>query len=302
MVSDTELKHRIKEVRDKLDNEWKALDEIYTKLKNKRNEISELKQRRDEFNQSVKNLIAEAKEKQKERDKLHESIKPKREVIKNLRLNIKEYAKQIAELKNIRDGKHREAKGSLVGLQDNIAASLTTLVTLDLTLKDEITLFNMIFASKERYNAKMTAEDIHKQIQDVYKALKESEHQINESEMQIIKISQKAQERHNDAIAKFKEKDEARNKSNELHQQVLSGYKDTKDIRRQSDEIKKTIAELKGELNVLYKKLKADARKRQDMAKKEKLEGAKEKLKKEKKMGLDELRLLLESGSLEEEE
>ena len=88
----------------------------------------------------------------------------------------------------------------------------------------------------------------------------------------------------------------------ELHQQVLSGYKDTKEIRRQSDEIKKTIVELKGELNVLYKKLKADAKKRLDMAKKEKLEGAKEKLKKEKKMGLDELRLLLESGSLEDEE
>jgi uncharacterized coiled-coil DUF342 family protein len=248
----------------------------------------------------VKNLISEGKEKQKARDKLQDSVKPKREVIKNLRLNIKEYAKQIAELKDIRDGKHRKAKGSLEGLKDNIAGSLTTLLTLDLSLKDEITLFNMIFSSKDRFSAKTEAENIHEQIQNIYNALKESESQINDEEQQITKIFQESQMLHNESVTKFKEKDEARDKSNQLHQQVVGGYEEIRDLRGQTDSIKKNVSELKAELNELYKKLRSSAKKRQELDRKEKLETAKEKLKGEKKMDLNELRLLMESGELKE--
>lgn len=302
MVSDAELKTQISGIKDKLEIEWQALDTIFKKIKDKHDSVNELKQRRDDFNQMVKNLISEGKEKQKERDKIREAIKPKREVIKNLLLHIKEFSKQIAELKNIRDGKHREAKGSLEGLQDNVSASLTTLLTLDLSLKDEITLFNMIFSTKQRYDAKILAEDTHKQIQEVYNALKESEKQIGDQEAQIAKINQEAQSLHSESVNKFKEKDEARNKSNELHQLVVKGYKEIKELRGQADDIKKNIGELKGELNVLHKKLRASGRRRQEMAKKEKLETAKEKLKEKKKMGLDELRLLIESGAIDKEE
>lgn len=301
MVSDSELKQQINDIRTKLETEWQALDDTYTKIKTKHDEINEVKTRRDELNQLVKTLISEAKEKQKDRDALQESTKPKREIIKNLGLNIKEYAKQISELKEIRAGKHREAKGSLQGLQDNIATSLTTLLTLDLSLKDEITLFNMIFSTKQRYHAKMDAEDVHQQIQDTYNALKESERQIQQEEVQISKIIQDSQILHNKSLAQFKEKDEIRNKADELHQQVVGGYKEVKGLQAYANEIKKNVLDLKVQLNILYKKLRADEKKRQEVAKKEKLEGAKEKLKGEKKMGLDELRLLLESGTLKKE-
>ncbi len=301
MTSDAELRRQIDAIKDKLETEWKALDEIFGKIKSKYDEIDEYKSRRDELNQLVKTLITEGKEKQRERDLLQDSTKPKREVIKTLRLNIKEYAKQINELKDIRDGKHREAKGSVEGLKDNINSSITTLLTLDLSLKDEITLFNMIFSSKKRFEAKTMAEDIHNQIQEIYNALKDSEHQIQDKELQIAKIIQDSQILHNESIVRFKEKDEIRNKSNELHQQVLDGYKEVRGMREQTREIKKNVAELKGQLNVLYKKLRANEKKRQDMTRQEKLEKAKSKLKDEKKMGLDDLRLLIESGSLEKE-
>jgi uncharacterized coiled-coil DUF342 family protein len=301
MVSDAELKRQINKIKDKFETKWQALDDIYGKIKSKHDEITEYKTRRDELNQLVKTLIVEAKERQKERDSLQESIKPKREVIKNLRLNIKEYAIQINDLKNIRAGKHREAKGSLEGLKNNVADSLTTLLILNLSLKDEITLFNMIFATKQRYQAKSMAEDIHKQIQDIYNALKESERQIQNTEVQIAKIVQDSQILHNESISRFKEKDEVRNKSTLLHQQVVGGYKEIKDLRAQTGEIKKILADLKGELNVLYKKLRANEKRRQEITKKERLQTAKEKLKGERKMGLDELRLLVESGSLKKE-
>jgi uncharacterized coiled-coil DUF342 family protein len=298
--TEEQIKRQIERVREKLDAEWRILDGIFTKIKEKNNEINEQKRQRDEFNQLVKNMIGEAKELQKERDDIRKTTNPMREVIKNLRLNIKEYAKQINELKNIRDGKHREAKGSLNGLKDNISASLTTLLNLDLSLKDEITLFNMIFSTRDRYQAKQLADDIHSQIQDVYTALKESENQIMSIESQIAKTNQEAQDKHNESVTKFKQKDEARNRSNELHQQVVNGFKDLKTLKSQAFESKKTVAELKGQLNALYKKLKAGARKRQEIAKKDKLEGAKKKLKGEKKMGLDELRLLIESGEFKD--
>jgi len=163
MISNPELEAQIKTVKDKLDAEWRDLDEVFKKIKTKHDEVDALKARRDEFNQLVKTSISEGKEKQKERDQQQKAVHPIREVIKNLRLNIKEYAKQIAELKDIRDGKHRKAKGSLEGLKDNVASSLTTLLNLELTLKDEITLFNMIFSSKDRFEAKAQAEDIHGQ-------------------------------------------------------------------------------------------------------------------------------------------
>jgi uncharacterized coiled-coil DUF342 family protein len=301
MVSDAEIKKQIDKLKNKLEIEWQALDQIFTEIKSKRDVLNDYKTRRDEFNQIVKELISQGKELQKERDTIRESVKPKVMIIKNLRLNIKEFSKQISELKNIRDGKHREAKGSKVGLKDNVESSLTTLLNLDLSLKDEITLFNMIFSARSRYDAKVVADDAHNQIQEIYNTLKDSENQIISLEGQINAINHQAQDKHNESVTKFKEKDEARIKSNELHQQVLDGYKEMKEYRQQTDEIKKNIAELKGELNVLYKKLRASDRKRLDTAKKEKLEGAKEKLKDKKKMDLDELRLLIESGSLEKE-
>jgi uncharacterized coiled-coil DUF342 family protein len=298
--TDEQIKRQIDEVRQKLDSEWQNLDNIFKKIRGKNEEINNLKARRDEFNQQVKTLISEGKAKQKERDEHRETIKPMLEVIKNLRLNIKEYAKQISELKNIRDGKHREAKGSLDGLKDNIAASVTTLLNLDLALKDEITLFNMIFSTQDRYSAKVQADDTHSQIQEVYSALKESENQIMGIEEQIAKIKEESQGKHLESMEKFKQKDAAREQSNELHNKVVSGYKDIKQLKEVALDSKKTVAELKGKLNALYRKLKTGARKRQEMAKKDKLEGAKKKLKGEKKMGLDELRLLIESGELKD--
>jgi uncharacterized coiled-coil DUF342 family protein len=300
MVSDAELKRQIDEVKQKLDIEWQSLDNIFKKIKTKNDDIIGLKTRRDEFNQSVKTLITEGKDIQKDRDILRETAKPKREIIKNLRLHIKEFSKQISELKNIRDGKHREAKGSIESLQDNVVNMVTTLVNMDLSLKDEITLYNMIFDTQHRYNAKILAEDTHKQIQEIYNNLKDTERQVTEQEAQISKIFADAQKLHDHSLEKFKSKDEARNKSNELHQLVIDGYKEIKTYRLEIDNTKKAVAELKGELNVLYKKLRASGKKRQDMAQKEKLEGAKEKLKGKKKMGLDELRLLLESGQLKD--
>ena len=297
-AGDAKLKQQIDEIKSKLETEWQALDAIFVKIKSKQDEVTGYKTKRDEFNQLVKTLISEAKDMQKERDSIRGTTKPKREIIRNLQLNIKEFGKQIAELKSIRDGKHREAKGSLQGLSDNIASSLTTLLTLDLSLKDEITLFNMIFSTQQRYDAKILADDIHKQIQDIYDALKNSEHTTYEQEAQIKQIYQEAQRLHTDSVAKFEEKDEMRNKSNELHQKVVQGYGTIKDLRSQADEIKKTIAELKGELNKLHKQLRSSEKKRQEVAREEKLESAKEKLKDEKKLGLDELRLLIESGSL----
>ena len=299
MVSDDELKNQINEIKSKLEVEWQALDSIFGQIKDKNDQINEYKRQRDEFNQLVKTMITEAKEKQKERDTIRETIKPKLEIIKNLRLNIKEYGKQISELKDIRDGKHREAKGSIEGLKDNVEASLTTLLSLDLSLKDEITLFNMIFSTKERYSAKVIASDIHNQIQEIYNNLKESENQIINLESQIAKINHEAQACHNFSVSRFKEKDEMRNKSNELHQKVVEGYSEVKKMRNDAFAVKKNVAELKGELNVLYKKLKANAKNRQEMDKKEKLDKAKDKLKGAKKMDLNELRLLLESGALE---
>jgi uncharacterized coiled-coil DUF342 family protein len=300
MASDTELKAQINKVKEQLDAEWQALDEIFKKVKGKNDEVNDYKTKRDEFNQLVKTLITEGKEIQKERDNLRETAKPKREVIKNLRLHIKEFSKQINELKDLRDGKHREAKGSIEGLKDNVMSALTTLLTLDLSLKDEITLFNMIFSTKDRYDAKLMAEDTHKQIQDTYNSLKETERQIVEQESQVTRIYADAQKLHDESVVKFREKDASRDKSNELHQRVLGGYKEIRTLRSEADNVKKNVAELKGELNILYKKLKASGKKRADMQRKEKLEGAKEKLKDKKKMGLDELRLLIESGQLDE--
>jgi len=297
-TGDAALQQQIDDLKAKLETEWQALDSIFGKIKNKQDEVTEFKTKRDECNQLVKTLISEAKDLQKERDSVRKTAKPKREIINNLRLHIKEFSKQISELKNIRDGKHREAKGSIIGLSDNINSSLTTLLTLDLSLKDEITLFDMIFSTKQRYDAKVLADDIHGQIQDIYSALKNSERQIQEQETQISQIYQTAQQMHNESVAKFKEKDEMRNKSNELHQKVVQGYGEIKDLRSTANETKRNIAELKDELNKLYKKLRAGEKKKQEMAKQEKLESAKEKLKDEKKLGLDELRLLIESGSL----
>ncbi|MFW9881568.1 MAG: hypothetical protein ACFFG0_51540, partial [Candidatus Thorarchaeota archaeon] len=82
MVSDTEIKNQIDEIKNKLDIEWQTLDSIFSKIKSKNDEVNEYKRQRDEFNQLVKTLITEAKEKQKERDAIRDTIKPKREIIK----------------------------------------------------------------------------------------------------------------------------------------------------------------------------------------------------------------------------
>ena len=76
METDEQLKAKIEAVREKLDSEWRSLDLIFKKIKEKNDEINQYKSRRDEFNQMVKTLIDDGKDKQKERDAIRETVKP----------------------------------------------------------------------------------------------------------------------------------------------------------------------------------------------------------------------------------
>ena len=274
------------------------LNEIMATIEEKKKRIDQLYDEKKEILNNIRKLIGEGKDHQKKRDSLQTKISPKRRHVKDFRNDVEVLSAKVTRLKKERDDHNRKAKGKLEYLNKQITGQFTTLMTMEIALKEELLLYNMILDMQEKIEYSKKGDAAHKKMVAAYKELKGIQETQWNAYQEINEQRQKAQEEHFASLGKFKEKEKL-----------------SRDMDGRSEEIKK----IKHEINDLYITIEAVkiAKSRVDkearflkrkkaritgdnvrLSQHEKLSLAKDKLKKEKKMGLEDLKLLLSSGTL----
>ena len=292
MERTSSLRREINEMRYKRQN-------LISEIKPKRKEAAELKKKRDELNQEVKNLIVKAKQHLAHRDEILKKIKDLRnEVGKVVKSEILPRAERIRKEKEERRALNRMARASPQELEKEFKASLKTLFETNLSLREEVIMVEMIMDVVARYKARKNADDVSSEIKKTYEEIKEIEPKKIELDRTIMRLTAEAENEHRAAMELFDRKNELSKLSQETHENYVKHIKEIKALSSQIDEISEKIDNKFKELKPLQKKLeniRLTRRKQQEL---EKLKAAKEKMRTTGRIGLDDLRILLESNAL----
>ncbi|MEM3342234.1 MAG: hypothetical protein QW728_06035 [Thermoplasmata archaeon] len=286
------------EHRDNIRAEKNKIYQTIEQIKQLRAKLNAAVTKRDELNKLVQDMIQEAKRFQQKRDEINQKLLELKMEKKEHTSQIKKEASKITEIKQERDKLNEMAKGTVESLSRNIFNSLKTLFTLDLSLKNEIILFEMIMETQERLKIKQKADETHQQIQAQYKMLKEAEGEANlitdEMQEQMV-LSQKY---HETSIQLFRQKDDVRARADEAHNEVKKIQKEIKYLEDKIKEHNKNIDKYKKELDMMHESLNTRKNVIRSREKLEKLREAKKKATTSGKLDLSDLRLLLEQGEL----
>jgi len=264
----------------------------------KRRRIDELYEEKKQILNNIRKLIGEGKDHREKRDELHTKASPKRKFVKGLKKEIDVLSEKVSQLKAERDRYNQKARGKVDYFKRQITGQFNTLLTMEISLKEEILLFNMIQELQQRIEAGMKADVFHKEMVANYKILKTKQEEQWNAYQEMNQERQIAQEEHFASLGKFKEKgrlsrdmDVRSNEISQLKQEINDLYITIEAVR-----IAKTRAQ--SEARYLKRRKESARGNKLRLSNREKLTLAKDKLKKEQKMGLDDLKLLLTSGTL----
>jgi phosphoserine phosphatase len=298
MINEEEIRERIQELMELQIDEQARLRALINEVKDKRNLTNKLKKERDELNAKVKETINEAKKHLSDRDRIQNQIKKRNTDKKSIFKQISRKAQTISKTKEERDKLNKEAKGYQERLRDQMVGSIKTLLGMDLSLKNEIIMVEMIFDFQGRLKQKMEADKLHQEIQTTYKDLKSTESQLQGIFGDMGNMMSKSQNEHKLAQELFLKKDELRKEAQEAHNKFIENNRLVKDLSLKIDASKLALDKIQQKIKREKDKLGNIKKRQREEEKKAKLETAKTKMKTSGKMGMDDLRLLLESGEL----
>ena len=298
MINEDEVRERLQELHELRIDEQARLRALINEVKDKRNQTNKLKKERDDLNGKVKETINEAKKHLSERDRIQSKIKAKNTDKKSIFKQISSKADSISKTKEERDKLNKEAKGYQERLRDQMVGSIKTLLGMDLSLKNEIIMVEMIFDFQGRLKQKMAADKLHKEIQTTYKDLKSTETQLQSVFGQLGNMISLSQHEHKLAQELFMKKDELRKEAQEAHNKFIENNKVVKDLSLKIDASKLALDKIQQKIKREKDKLGNIKKHQREQEKKAKLKTAKEKMASSGKMGMEDLRLLLESGEL----
>lgn len=271
---------------------------LINEIKEKRALSDQLKKERDSLNAQVKEAIEKAKQHLAKRDEMQAGMKTEKDKTKEITSKIQEKAAVISKVKAERDKHNKEAKGYLENLQAQFTNSLRTLMGMDLSLKNELIMVEMIFELQGRIAQKIEADKLHKAVQETYQDLKQTEGQLQSFYSEMHERIAQSQEEHRLAHEMFAKKDELRKEAQEAHNKLLDNNKLIKDLSQKIDASKAALDQLQAKIQEERAKLLNFRKYKAELEKKDKLEKAKVKMEKTGKIGIDDLRLLIESGEL----
>ena len=274
------------------------LNEIMASIDEKKKRIDQLYDEKKEILNNIRKLIGEGKDHQKKRDTLHTKISPKRKHVKDFRKDLESLSAKVSRLKKERDDYNRKAKGKLDYLKKQITGQFTTLITMETSLKEEILLYNMILDMQEKIRYSTKGDAAHKQMVAAYNELKGKQEAQWNAYQEINAQRQKAQEEHFASLGKFKEKEKLSREMDVRSDEIKKIKQEINDLYLTIEAVRIAKSRVDKEARFLKRKKARITGDRVRLSQNEKLTLAKEKLKKEKKMGLEDLKLLLSSGTL----
>jgi uncharacterized coiled-coil DUF342 family protein len=183
-----EIAAKIREIREKI-SELRDEDEILqVKIKNKFQEVDSFRDRRDKLNQQVKELSQKPKDILEKRKDVWDNIGEMNDEKKKIFKKMQPYLQRIGELRKVRDSYNHASRGTLERLRSIYQGTMENALNDDVSLKNELYLYNFVFELRDRLNVKAKADVIHQEIvrikeEDLSKFNKElglKEEEINE--------------------------------------------------------------------------------------------------------------------------
>ncbi len=299
-LTPSELEQKAQYYEDKIFEEKQKIRILIEDITKTQSNVENIRKDRDNLNLQVKGLISDAMKKKEERDEYHKKIAALKEERAKLEQYIAPHAHRISEMKKIRDKYNDFARGSAEVLKKKVEDSFKALMELDLSLKDETTLYEITMELSDRYYAKKNADKVHAEMQKYFDDnMRPTDEKLEAINNQIQELHVRAQALHEEAMAEFKKKDELRKESDKVHSRVIESAKGRSEVQAEIDAHREKIDEYSFLKECCLRELRRLEGLEQSKKRNAQLEVAKQKLeRKGGKLGLEDLKVLLESGHL----
>ncbi|MCQ1536307.1 coiled-coil protein [Methanosarcina sp. KYL-1] len=297
-LNERELKNRVNELRSKIERNERQLSSVFKELKLNRTDIGEFKEKRDSLNQQVKERVAKAQELRDKRDEINKLIGEYKENRSIVNARTQELFSGIAELKEKRDEYNRLSHGSVEALSKAYEAEREAFFDKELPLGVEIKIFQKLNDLGKRLEAAKKANEMHALIQESYRESKGIHTQGDEIHEKIQALSEESQNCHIEMLENFKAADEIRKEANMYHAQLTDKITNINSIKEKIDPLKASIDNSRKELAAYLDRLKEVQLKKDEHAVTQKHSDAREKLQKNARLSLEDLKLLIEKGDV----
>jgi uncharacterized coiled-coil DUF342 family protein len=296
-----EIAQKIKEIRDKI-SELRDEDQILeVKIKNKYSEVDMLKQSRDELNTKVKELSQKPKKILEKRKEVWENIEEMNEEKKAIYKEMQPYLQRIGELRKVRDSLNNSSRGTFERLLQNYHQTRTSLETDDLSLKNELYLYNYLFEIKDRLRVKARADIIHREIVRIKEEeLSRYNKEMGEMEEEIGDLKSESHEGLLTAKDYWSRRDEVRDEAQKKHQAFIKGMNEIKTLKKERWRLKKEMTSHYRQIDEWKKEFDKSPQERKKADRDRRLQDALAKYKRGESLSLDELSLLVESGKIDQ--
>jgi uncharacterized coiled-coil DUF342 family protein len=292
MEKESRLRKEINSLRYKRQN-------LITEIIQKRNEASELREKRDTLNAEVRELVGKGKAHIKKRNELQGQIKSLKDKRSDITQGIGPKAEMMRSEQDKRWRLNRAARSTKEDILADFTASLKTLFEMDLSLRDEVIMVEMIMDVKKRYLARESANEVHDTIRDGKKEIRKIQNKASNVTSKIISLAADGETEHQAAMELFDRKDELSAESQALHDRYIGMTKEIRSISKTIDDLSREIDEHFKDIKPIRNKLDRARITRREEQQLEQLKVAKNKMETSGKIDLNDLRVLMESRALD---
>ncbi|WNY25079.1 DUF7121 family protein [Methanolapillus millepedarum] len=297
-MTENEVKNKSNQLRNVLDRDEKALKTIFRELKLHRTDGDDLKKKRDELNAKVRELSKVAQESRTKRDEVNRKISELKGVRTTEMSDSKAKSEEINQLKARRDECNKISQSTFETLSKAYRAELKTFLENDINLEHERNVFEKLQNLSTRLAAAKEANELHRRMQDFYQSNKGMYQKSDELSTEIKQLSEESQKYHLEMIEMFRKVDELRKEADGYHKRLTERYTMIKPISAKIDPLKKSIAITRRELDIYLERAK-DFQAEKDEKRVDKIhDSAKEKLKQNGRLSLEDLGALIEKGDI----
>jgi len=294
-----EISQRIKELRERISELRDEEEILQVKLQNRLSELDKIKDKRDELNAKVKELSQKPKEILEKRKGVWDDISETNEEKRKMFKEMQPFLQRIGELRKVRDSYNAASKGTLDYLVEQYNAVKNDLLSSDLSLKNELFMYQLLFELRDRMLVKKEADSVHQAIVRIKEVdLAKYNKVLEEMEGRIDGMKNVSHESLLAAKELWGKRDSTRDEAQRHHHDYIEGLKGLKDLKKQIYDKKGQIVALYREIDDWKKEFDKSPSERRQSDNTRKLKEVLEKYKNGDKLSLEELSLLVESGQM----
>ncbi len=294
-----EIAGKIREVREKI-NELRDEEEIiHVKIKNKLSEVDSFKDKRDELNDKVKDLSQKPKQILEKRKAVWENIEEMNTEKRTIYKEMQPYLQRIGELRKVRDSHNHASRGTFDRLKMNFEQTKDNLLNDDISLKNELYLYDFLFELRDRLIVKSMADVIHREIVRVKEIdLKKYNKEMGEMEHEIGDLKSESHEGLISAKEFWAKRDDVRDEAQAQHKAFINALNEVKALKKHGWKIKKEVTSYYRKIDELKKEFDKSPQERRRSDNDRRLVDVLAKYKSGESLSLEELSLLVESGKM----